>query len=327
MPKAVRERATGGERGAHSSSLAVAGSPAAAASGAPPPREDRDPLAAVLDLGSRAARVGAIVGLTLALTSHGALSGQAVLSGMLREIRLITRQMRGEIHDYLWAMYDVDLTPPEKKLDPPKPEPEEETQEPEPPPKVEVPKNTPPPKDDPYEPPPAAAAAPKVLTQEPDPNEIVDMTSFGIASGTGDGPGYGMVAGEGTAKTATKNPNARIDGTPGGKGTGDPRPPPPPPPTGPDRSRQASFSGSSSWNCPFPPEADAEDINLAYVTIAVTVRPDGSPLSVKVVSDPGNGFGRAARLCALQRKYSPGLDRDGNPITSTIPAIKVKFTR
>lgn len=153
------------------------------------------------------------------------------------------------------------------------------------------------------------------------------MTSFGIATGDGQGPGYGMVAGEGTAKTATYNPNAKIGGVPGGKGTGDPRPPPPPPPPGPDRTRAPGLVGSTSWNCPFPPEADAEQIDQARVVIMVTVRPDGSPLSVKVVNDPGHGFGRAARMCALGKRYTPGLDREGKPATGTLGPITVRFTR
>ena len=61
--------------------------------------------------------------------------------------------------------------------------------------------------------------------------------------------------------------------------------------------------------------------------VVVTVRPDGSPQSVKVVSDPGNGFGRAARTCALGRRYQTGLDRAGQPTTAATPPIRVKFTR
>ncbi|AKT40890.1 energy transducer TonB [Chondromyces crocatus] len=287
---------------------------------------ERDPLAAVFAMGDRATRVGAAIGLTLALTSHGALSGRAILSEMLREARLAAERMRFEVHDFLWATYEVELPRPETPEPPKEAEPEPEPQpEPEPIPQPKLaPQNTPPPEADPYDPPPAAAAAPEVLTQAPDPNEIVDMTSFGIASGKGEGPGYGMVAGDGTAKTATRNPNAKVGGTVGGKGTGDPRPPPPP---GPDRSRAPNILGSSSWNCPFPPEADAEQIDQARVVIMVTVRPDGSPLSVKVVNDPGHGFGRAARMCALGKRYQSGLDREGKPTTGTLGPITVRFTR
>jgi protein TonB len=59
----------------------------------------------------------------------------------------------------------------------------------------------------------------------------------------------------------------------------------------------------------------------------VTVRPDGSALSVKVVSDPGHGFGRAARECALRQMYMPARDKQGHPVVGTTPPINVKFTR
>jgi protein TonB len=240
--------------------------------------------------------------------------------------------MRGQIHDYLWATYEVDLPKPPEAEKPKGPDPAPAPEpEPEPAPKIPLPTSAPPPtpKDDPYDPPPAAAEATKILTRDPDPNEIVDMTDRGIASGEGSGVGYGQVAGAGTAKAPTYDPNAKVGGVPGGTGTGKPpAPPPPPAPAGPDRSRAPQFVGGLSWsNCPFPPEADADQMDQARVMISVTVRPDGSPLSVKVVSDPGHGFGRAARICALSRRYSPGLDKVGNPLTATTPPFVVRFTR
>jgi protein TonB len=134
------------------------------------------------------------------------------------------------------------------------------------------------------------------------------------------------VSAQGTATAPTWNPNAKVGGTPGGTGTGEVRAPPPPPPKK-DLSKPAGLVGGTNWSCPFPPEADAEQIDHAVAVVMVTVRPDGTPLTVKVVSDPGYGFGRAARICALGRRYTPGLDRDGNPTTSTMPPISVSFVR
>jgi periplasmic protein TonB len=57
------------------------------------------------------------------------------------------------------------------------------------------------------------------------------------------------------------------------------------------------------------------------------VRPDGTPLSVNVVNDPGHGFGRAARMCALTRRFTPALDRTGQPIAGATPPFVVRFTR
>ena len=319
MNRAVGQRVTGAQGDLRAHARAQGGA-----------RRDDDPLAAVFGLGERAARVGAALGLGLALTTHGALSGRALASASLHDMREMAREMRLEAHDYLWATYEVELPPqtPEEQEKPKEPDPPP-APEPEPAPRMApAPTNAPPPKDDPYDPPPAAAEATKILTKEPDPNEILDMTDRGIASGEGAGVGYGQVAGAGTAKGPTFDPNAKVGGVPGATGTGPPRaPPPPPPPTGPDRSRAPTLVGGTSWNCPFPPEADAEQIDQARAVISVTVRPDGSALSVKVVSDPGHGFGRAARLCALGRRYTPALDRTGTPITSTTPPITVRFTR
>ncbi|WP_437581780.1 energy transducer TonB [Sorangium sp. So ce887] len=307
------------------------GPPTALAAPAPGRAGDRrraaDPFAAVLALGDRASRVGAFLGVTLALTSHSAASARAIVSGSLRDMRQVVEEMRVGIHDYLWAIYEVDLKPP-KAEEPKPPEPEPPAPEPEPVPTVAPPPqaNTPPPKDDPYEPPPAAAEAAKVLTREPDPDEVLDMTDRGIASGEGQGVGYGQVAGAGTAKSPTFNPNAKVGGVVGGKGTGDPVPPPPAA-AGPDRSAPPGLVGSSNWNCPFPPEADVDQIDQAKVVLMITVRPDGSPLSVKVIRDPGHGFGRSARMCALSRRYTPGTDRAGSPIAATTPPITVTFTR
>lgn len=60
--------------------------------------------------------------------------------------------------------------------------------------------------------------------------------------------------------------------------------------------------------------------------VQITVRPDGSALSATVVSDPGHGFGRAARVCALARKYTPALNRAGEPIVGS-NLVNVRFSR
>jgi protein TonB len=303
---------------------AVSGTP-----GSPEKKErDSDPLAAVLVLGDRAARVGAAIGIFLAVLTHGAGATRAMMS--LREMFEAVTEMRAGLHEYLWTMYDVDLTPPEKAKEEKPPEPEkapEPDPEPIPQPKAVAPA---PKEEDPYEPPPAPAQAAKVLTAPEDPSEekIEDLTDQGFVSGDGTGPGFGMVSAAGTSSAPTWNQAAKPGGVEGGKGTGEVKPPPPPPPPKVDRSRSPGLIGSSDWrNCPFPPEADAEQIDSAVVRIIVTVRADGTPQSVQVASDPGHGFGRAARMCALTKRYTPGLDQDGKPVTKTMPPIAVNFLR
>ncbi|MDI1448859.1 energy transducer TonB [Polyangium sp. 6x1] len=288
---------------------------------------DRDPLAPVVALGDRAAKTGTAIGLVLALLSHGYASARAMTA--LFDMRRAVVEMRQGLHEFFWTEYDIDLTPknedkPKPEEKPPEPEPEPEAPPPVPQPKAdkapdeEVPDKNP-------EPPPPPSQAAKVLTQEPDEEEPVDMTGQGFVSGTGEGPGYGMVSAAGTGKAPTYNKSASLDGKEGGTGTG--KGGPPPAPTGPDMSKAAGLVGSSAWDCPFPPEADAEQIDQAVVSIIVTVRGDGSPQSVKVVNDPGYGFGRAARLCALSRRYTPALDRSGTPMVAATPPIRVRFTR
>jgi protein TonB len=253
-------------------------------------------------------------------------SARALLA--LYPLQRATRHIRAGIHDYLWTMYDVELAAePEqaaKAPPPPEPEPEPAPQAaPTPAPNVNAaPK---PPSDDPYEAPPTPAQAAKVLTAPAQDDEPLDLTGQGFVTGDGTGPGYGMVSAAGTGDKPTFNAAANLKGKPGGTGTGAPAAPPPP--VGPDLSRPPGLIGGTGWSCAFPPEADIDGVDQAVASIVVTVRPDGTPLSVKVVSDPGHGFGRAARQCALGRRYSPALDRAGQPITSSSPPIKVRFTR
>jgi periplasmic protein TonB len=280
-------------------------------------RDDHDPLAAVLGLGNHAVRVGAAIGIAFALLTHTAASAEAMTS--LYDMGRVLTWNRTVLHEFFWTMYDVDLQKdkPTPKEEPPPPPPEPEA----PPPPV---KAAPKPKEDPYDAPPPPAKAAEVLTRKENPDEPVDLTGEKFVTGNGTDLG-GLQAGNGTGPQ-TWDPHAKVGGKVGGTGTGAP-PPPPPPPAGPDLSRAAGLVGGSSWNCPFPPEADAEQIDQAVATILVVVSPDGTPKSVQIASDPGHGFGRAARICALGRRFTPALDHSGMPITSTTAPITVRFTR
>jgi periplasmic protein TonB len=286
-----------------------------------------DPVAAILGDEPRGGFDWFYAGLAVALLMHAGMLGFAVASHYLHEIRTLMQGTRVALHEYFWTQYDVDLTPKDKpKAEPPKPE--EPPPEPEAPPPP-APKAAPKPKDDPYDqppPPPTPAKAAAVLTQKEDPDKVEDLTGNTVVTGDGTAT-HGQQSASGTGDKPVLSPHASLSGVPGGKGTGSAPPPPPPPPPAVDRSKSATPLGSTSWNCPFPPEADADQIDRALVNIVVTVRPDGTPVSVNVVSDPGNGFGRAARMCALSRRYTPALDRNGTPITAATPPIRVLFTR
>ncbi|WNG33999.1 ferric siderophore ABC transporter substrate-binding protein [Archangium violaceum] len=161
-------------------------------------------------------------------------------------------------------------------------------------------------------PPPAAAQAAQVATAAP---EVVD---FGDTFVVGKGSAYagGTTESGGTATHAVRDPNARAGGVEGGTGTD----------LAGDRSRRPALAGGARWDCPFPAEADDAGIDHGVVTLRVEVDAEGSVLSATVMEDPGHGFGREARRCALSKRWSPGLDRAGQP-TREVALVKVRFDR
>jgi protein TonB len=177
----------------------------------------------------------------------------------------------------------------------------------------------------PAEPPPAPAQAGKVLTAEADPTEPLDLTDQGFVTGEGERYVGGVTASTGTSKVAVRDTNAQIGGVPGGKGTA--AAPPPPPPPKQDLSRPA-MPASTQWNdCGFPAEADVEQIDFMTVPVVVTVGLDGRAQNVTVLKDPGYGFGRLAKACAMRKTYNVGYDVNGKPTVTTSPPITIRFTR
>ncbi len=211
---------------------------------------------------------------------------------------------------------DVAPPPPPQEIDivhdepPPPAPPAEEKSEPPPAPRA-VAREPPPP--------PTPAQAGKVLTQEPDPNEPVDLTGNTIVSGNADAYAGGVTAANGTSKSAVRGLTSPT-GVAGGAGV-------PQVAAAPDRSRAPSLANGTDWsNCPFPPEADTAQIDQASVTIEISVGADGAPIHAAVLRDPGNGFGREAVRCAMRERYTPGLDHAGNPIAARFQ-VRARFSR
>jgi protein TonB len=173
-------------------------------------------------------------------------------------------------------------------------------------------------------PPPSPAQAAKVLTREADPNEPVDLTGDGIVQGNADSYAGGFTSGAGT------NPNA-VHSVPSPTGIPSAAGPVAPPlhsSVVPDLSRSASCVGvGAEWKAPFPPEADALQIDDAFVVLQIDVRADGTASAVRVVSETAPGFGREARRYALHERCTPALDHDGNAIPWTVKQLRVHFTR
>jgi periplasmic protein TonB len=275
-------------------------------------RAFEDPLERVLELDSRSVKWGVIIGMCGAIALHvaGATEAARLANGLGRW----AFDTRAQISATLSRFYDIEMITP-----PPPPPPEEKPVEEEAPKPVATPIKAAPKERETA--PPAPAQAGKILTQEPDPNEPVDLTGQGFVTGNAETYAGGVTANTGTSTTAVRNLNAVVGGVPGGTGTKVGAP------VGPDLSRAPSVMGSSQWDCPFPPEADAEEINYQRVKLLIVVRPDGTPQDAKVIADPGNGFGREARKCALTRRYEPARDREGRPVLGTIPQINITFQR
>jgi protein TonB len=169
---------------------------------------------------------------------------------------------------------------------------------------------------------PLPAPAPKVIVADPQQDAPVELPTIV----TGDGPALGgMESAKGTGDDTTKDRRATVDGKPGPDRAALGAPAAPPPPAE-DRSRPIGLVGGSSWSCPFPPEADADQIDSAVVGVQVSVRPDGGAVSATILTDPGHGFARAARACALARRYQAARDRTGAPVAAT-SLVNVRFER
>lgn len=258
-------------------------------------------------------RVPVAVTLAAAIFLHVGMAAGATAASLFDEIFAWQKGVH-DVIAYKLSQYEVDLI-----KEPPPPPPEEPKPEPEPEPAKPAPKEPPP-----EAPPPSPAQAAKVLTADPQPNEgPVDLTDT-IVTGNNNTFAGGNTSADGKSTKPVYNPMAAHTGTPNATGTGTA----PPPPRAVDRSRAPGLLGSVDWNdCPFPGEADAEQIDQAFVMIKVDVKPDGSPQNVTVIQDPGHGFGREARKCAMRKKYSQGLDLDGNPIAGTTKPFRVRFER
>lgn len=212
-------------------------------------------------------------------------------------------------------MVEVELPPPpapEPKVEEPEPvEPEPPKPAPAPTPRVREPKAE---VAKPTEeaPPPAAAQAAAVLTQEAevaDSGEAIVVGSAAVHAG-------GTTEAGGTSARAVRDPGARAGGVEGGTGHD----------VAADRSRQPMLAGGNQWDCPFPEEADEEGLEDGVVTLRVEVGADGSVLEVQVKDDPGYGFGREAKRCAMRKRWAAGLDRAGNSARS-VAVVRVKFER
>jgi TonB family protein len=78
--------------------------------------------------------------------------------------------------------------------------------------------------------------------------------------------------------------------------------------------------------CDFPPEADADEIDSAAVTVRVRVDAAGKVTDVAIVSDAGHGFAAAAKACTLKARFAAARDEKGKAIAGEV-VMRVRFER
>ncbi|MDB4934640.1 MAG: Ferric siderophore transport system, periplasmic binding protein TonB [Labilithrix sp.] len=274
-----------------------------------------DPLAGVLSLGPRIPVAVMVAAAVLAVSVHAGAAVGAVQAAVLHAFASWAYDVRATVSNKLAQTYEVDMVKPVEKAEEPPPPPPEEKE----PPKQLVKEQ---PKDEAPPPPPAAADAAKVLMAEPAKDEPVDLTGNTFLAGNADTAIGGVTQIGGKATSATNNLAAVATGVPGGTGAA-----PAPPAVKVDRSRTAAIVNKANLErCPFPAEADAEQVDEAKVGIEVRVTMDGRAENVAITSDPGHGFGREARKCALREKYVPALNVDGVAIPG-VYRVNFRFSR
>lgn len=243
----------------------------------------------------------------IALFVH--LAGAAHQLSSLHEVRAFALQIRTAIHNRRIQTVEVHIEVPVQPPPPPPPQAEPAPVAPERRvPRRRVAKRR-------AAPPPSAAQAARVMTAKADPDEPLDLTGNTFIQGTASSYAGGVSASNGTSKAAVRDRNARAKGVNGGRGT----------------KRGASLSSrarpiKNQWNCPFPSEADLEQVNYMSVPVAVVVNPTGRARSAKATKKTGYGFGRAAERCAKKKRYLAARDQLGKAVTSTI-VFTINFRR
>jgi protein TonB len=218
---------------------------------------------------------------------------------------------------------EIFVPPPAPSPEKPEPEPVQAVMVAKPKPVVrEAPqkeKTPPPPKALEEAPPPPAAPTPEPVVEKPSEpapalvaaegtgpsDHTIVQSATGSFGGRGNG-GSGVPGGTGTGAGGSRN------GVVGG--------------TGMNAAQPVSLS-LKDWRCPWPEDAEYEDFDQQIVSIRVVVAEDGRVEKADIVTDPGFGFGKAARDCARRVRFNPAKDTQGRAIKAMSPPINVRFVR
>lgn len=256
----------------------------------------KDPLDRILDIGGKKAMrvMGGAIAMTLFF--HGAAAARTAL--IHAEVISWTQHIDAVIDRKLHQEIDIEtLTPPSKKI-------VEEEKRIEPVPVTHVEQQQV-----------AAAKAAQIISAKDDDNVLNFDNVFTV--GTSERYSGGATLSKGTNDKPPDTPKVAATGVANA---------PPPQILAVDLSRTATLAGSGEWRCPFPPEADSDSVDEASAIIEVIVSATGKAQSANILQDPGHGFGREARSCAMRESYVPALDKAGNPVASS-KKFRVKFER
>jgi protein TonB len=255
-----------------------------------------DPLDRIFDIGGKKAMriMGGAIAMTLffhgAAAARTALIHAEVISWTLHIDAVIDQKLRQEV--------DIEtVTPPSKKI-------VEEEKRIEPVPVTHMDQQ-----------PVAAAKAAQILAQDDD--KVLDFSDNVFTVGNSERYTGGATLSKGTNDKPPDTKKVEDKGQ---------QQAPPPQIVAVDLSRTATLAGSGEWRCPFPPEADSDSVDEASAIIEVIVGATGKAQTASILQDPGHGFGREARACAMRESYVPALDKAGNPVASS-KKFRVKFER
>ncbi|HEY6877324.1 MAG TPA: TonB family protein [Polyangiales bacterium] len=163
---------------------------------------------------------------------------------------------------------------------------------------------------------PAPAAAAPLRTVDETVKTAEEPVRF-VTDPNGTAFGYGTVARGGTGSGAPgaqlpEGPEPSLAAAPGT-------------PSAPALSRPPSLDELEPCRGFFPERAQAD---RGEVALKVRVEADGKVRSVTIAreSPSGQGFGFAARECLMSKRFSPALDKAGQPVAVVSP-VTIRFSR
>lgn len=97
--------------------------------------------------------------------------------------------------------------------------------------------------------------------------------------------------------------------------------------TPPSRAVPPHLGGYVFWECPWPRNEGQSSAERAEVHATADVNRDGRALAVHILDESAPGFGARAQSCALEHRFVPGRDANGQRTGGKTPPFSVRFSR